>query len=397
MTLRNRIALYGAYFFGMAGIGFTLPYLPLYLVQRGLSERAVGLVSTLAAVAGLVQFPVGLLSDRLGRRKPFLVAALVLAWIATLALRRAHGPLALALVVALFAENGLCRSVVESLSGSEAAVLSEPGHLGSALGALRFWKPIGVVLMALGGGAVAERWGLDAILIAVAAFQFVAVVLALGIREPHVLTHGGDAPASRWWRDRTLWLFVATMVLFHVANAPGGVYLGLFLKGSLGAPDHVLSLAFVVSNVTWMLVVWPAGRVSDRIGRRPLLLAGWAAAASRLALVALSRTSTEVLSIQILDGLAQGLFAVAAAAWVTDWLGEPQRAATAQVIVGSSLVAGSALGPALAGCLIDVLGYRGMFAVLASVGGLATLIVAATVPGRTGVRGPRTWGTSRSH
>jgi DNA-binding NtrC family response regulator len=35
----------------VAGIGFTLPYLPLCLNERGLSGRAVGLVSTLAALA----------------------------------------------------------------------------------------------------------------------------------------------------------------------------------------------------------------------------------------------------------------------------------------------------------------------------------------------------------
>ena len=39
-----------AYFLGMAGIGFTLPYLPLYLDQLGLTDRTIGFVSTLAAV-----------------------------------------------------------------------------------------------------------------------------------------------------------------------------------------------------------------------------------------------------------------------------------------------------------------------------------------------------------
>ena len=34
MGLRNRIGLYGSYFLGMAGIGFTLPYLG----QEGLSD-----------------------------------------------------------------------------------------------------------------------------------------------------------------------------------------------------------------------------------------------------------------------------------------------------------------------------------------------------------------------
>ena len=72
MDWRNRIGLYGAYFLGVSGIGFTLPYLPLYLGQQGLSDRSIGLIATLAAVAGLAQFPMGLWSDRLGSRKPFL-------------------------------------------------------------------------------------------------------------------------------------------------------------------------------------------------------------------------------------------------------------------------------------------------------------------------------------
>ena len=57
------------------------------------------------------------------------------------------------------------------------------------------------------------------------------------------------------------------MVLFHAANAPGGVYLGLFLKRDLHAPERMLAYAFVVSMVAWMLVVWPAGWLADRCGR----------------------------------------------------------------------------------------------------------------------------------
>jgi len=44
MDWRNRIGLYGSYFLGMAAIGFTLPYLPLYLGEKGLSDRAIGIV-----------------------------------------------------------------------------------------------------------------------------------------------------------------------------------------------------------------------------------------------------------------------------------------------------------------------------------------------------------------
>ena len=92
MDLRNRIGLYGSYFFGVAAIGFTLPYLPLYLAEnKGLSDRAIGIVSTLAALASLAQFPIGIWSDRVGSRKPFLIAALALILVSTSALPEASG------------------------------------------------------------------------------------------------------------------------------------------------------------------------------------------------------------------------------------------------------------------------------------------------------------------
>ena len=117
MDWRNRIGLYGSYFFGVAGIGFTLPYLPLYLRREGLSVQAISLISTLAALAGLAQFPVGIWSDRLRTRKPFLIAALGILTLATGLLHGTHHGLWLALLVVLFAENGICRAVVESLTG----------------------------------------------------------------------------------------------------------------------------------------------------------------------------------------------------------------------------------------------------------------------------------------
>ncbi len=293
MDWRNRIGLYGSYFLGMAAIGFTLPYLPLYLGEKGLSDRAIGIVSTLAALSALAQFPVGLWSDRIGWRKPFLVVALAVAAVSTLLLREAHGVIWLGFLVILFAENGISRAVVESLSGAEAAALAPPGGVGAALGALRFWKPIGIVMVALLGSWISEQYGVGAILVPLAVAQILAVVAALLIHETHGQNQSTEAThpnttvrsmtrvldsesASGWFpKDPGLWTFVVAMIMYHAANAPGGVYLGLFLKRDLHAPDRMLAYAFAVSMVAWMLVVWPGGRLADRWGRKPLLVAGW--------------------------------------------------------------------------------------------------------------------------
>ncbi|WP_202947209.1 MFS transporter, partial [Zavarzinella formosa] len=151
METRNRIGLYGAYFFGMAGIGFCLPFLPLYLKEeKGFSDRGIALVWVISAAAGLLQFPLGLWSDRVGARKPFLVAVLAVLALATclLPLADAEGPggwLALGLLVVLFSENGACRATIESLAGAEATRLAAPGKVGAALGALRVWRPVAIV------------------------------------------------------------------------------------------------------------------------------------------------------------------------------------------------------------------------------------------------------------
>jgi hypothetical protein len=290
-------------------------------------------------------------------------------------------------LVVLFAENGVCRAVIESLSGAEAAALARPGEVGAALGALRTWKPIGIVAVALSGSLLAERYGVGSILIPLTVVQGLGFVAALLIHEDLNVRHASRPAAApvtsggAWFsKDPALWSFVAAMVFFHAANAPGGVYLGLFLNRDLHAPERLLAYAFAVSMVAWMLVVWPAGWLADRWGRRPLLIAGWGVMALRLALVAVAQTPWQVIANQTLDGVGNAMFAVLAAAWVTDRLADPRRAGEAQVIVGSCLVLGSALGPAAAGFLVGPLGYRGLFAALAGVGALATAIVVFLVP-----------------
>ena len=417
MDIRNKIGLYGSYFLCMAGIGFILPYLPLYLHQQGLSESAIGFVWTAAALAGLLQFPLGVWSDRLKARKPFLLAALTVLTAATYFLHGASSALGLAVLAVLFAENGPCRATVESLAGAEAVHLAPPNQVGAALGALRFWRPIGIMVVALVGGILIDPYGwasfllperlvdtiaaqhytLGSIVLILVFVQGSGLLAALLIHEKQPteailsrdrqgavlppLPHGrGSEVPHPVWRDSRLWVFVAAMVLFHAAAAPGGAYLGLFVKQDLGASDGFLPSLFIVMMIAWMLLVRPAGRWADRLGRKPLLVLGWSAMSSRLLLLAVAQSPQQVLFIQLLDGLAQGMFGVLAAAWVTDRFADPRRAGEAQVLVGSCLVLGSALGPLVAGMAFPLLGYRGLFALLSGIAGVATLLVLFWVP-----------------
>jgi MFS family permease len=392
MSWRNGIGLYGAYFLGVSGIGFTLPFLSPYLAEKGLTEQEIGVLSTVAAVAGLMQFPLGFWSDRVGRRKPFLLVALALLVLATFLLYRAQGLLLVSFLVLLFAENGACRATVESLAGAEATHLAGPGRVGTALGILRFWKPIGIIAVALGGGILAEQYGIGSILVPLIGVQAVAFCLAFLIQERRQTAQDDlahlfrEKPHGRGWKDARLWVFVVAMVLFHTANSPGGVYLSLFLKRDLHASNRTLSHAFIVDMAAWMLVVWPAGRWADRIGRKPLLILAWTIMAVRMVCDAVAGTAAQVVAIEVLDGTANGLFAVLAAAWVTDRFADPRRVGQAQVLVGSCLVFGSAVGPLLSALVVGPLGYRGLFWLLAGIGTAATLLIVTLVPETLGNR-----------
>jgi MFS family permease len=384
MDLRNRLGLHGAYLLATAAIGFTLPYLPLYLSQRGLSDQAIGVISTLAALSALGQFPIGVWSDRLSARKPFILAALAVLASATIALPWASGLMGLGIVVVFFAENGIGRAVIESQTGALAVALA-PGEVGRALGRLRFWKPIGIIVVALVGGRLVDRLGLDVMMIPLAAASVVGFLLALLIHEPSSEPQSSTCVTAAQLRpiinrDPALWWFITVMVLFHAANAPAGVYLGLFLTRDLAAGPHQLADAFVVSMIMWMIVARPAGVLADRFGRRPLLIVCWAAMALRLLLLSWAGGPRSVIAIQALDGFANGLFAVLAAAWVTDRLGGMASAGRAQAIVGTSLVLGSAVGPAASAVMVDQLGYRGLFTLLAGLGFLALGLLVALVP-----------------
>src|SRR5439155_19143061 len=83
----------------------------------------------------------------------------------------------------LFAENGICRATIESLSGAAATCLAPPAEVGAALGALRFWKPISIVLVALAGGVIAEHAGVGAVLLPLTVLQVLSVGTVLLLHE----------------------------------------------------------------------------------------------------------------------------------------------------------------------------------------------------------------------
>ncbi|WP_313140959.1 MFS transporter [Stenotrophomonas sp.] len=131
----------------------------------------------------------------------------------------------------------------------------------------------------------------------------------------------------------------------------------------LGQGASPLALAWVTN--AFMLIfgglLLAAGALADRLGRRRVFLAGTAGFAAATACVCLA---PDLLWLDIARGL-QGIAAAAAlasgtAALAQAWQG-PGRA-RAFALLGTTFGAGLALGPLLAGVLLHVAGWRGVFA-----------------------------------
>ncbi|NKE55643.1 MFS transporter [Lentzea sp. PSKA42] len=89
-----------------------------------------------------------------------------------------------------------------------------------------------------------------------------------------------------------------------------------------------------------------AGHLTDRIGRRPLLLAGTALAATSLALTALATDLTTIIALRLLLGVAEAAFFVAGFAALVD-IAPPDRLGEALSLNSLGLYLGLAAGPPL--------------------------------------------------
>jgi MFS family permease len=141
------------------------------------------------------------------------------------------------------------------------------------------------------------------------------------------------------------------------------------------APESFIALTFIVDMAAWLIVVFPTGWLADRYGWKPLLIMAWLLLAVRNGMLSVATQHWELIVLKILDGIANGMFAVLAASWVVKWLGDRNGSAEAHAIVGVSLVLGSALGTLASGLSVEWLGYRDLFAALAVAALIATVVL----------------------
>jgi predicted MFS family arabinose efflux permease len=194
-----------------------------------------------------------------------------------------------------------------------------------------------------------------------------------------------DAPAAR---RALVTLWCAWLVLMIGVNLATPLY-PVYAK-RFGFSSLVLTVIFAV----YALVLAPSllffGRLSDRFGRRLVILLGLGAAAGGLVMFAAASSTGWLFGARALQGLAVGMISGAATAALVelDVFGDDRRPA---MLAGLAQAGGSALGPLLAGVLAEWapdprrLAFVALLALTVAAGSLS---LALLPPNRTGQQEP---------
>ena len=272
-------------FFTDVSSEMILHLVPLYLTALGAGVHVVGLVEGVAkALTGCLKLVAGHVADRFRMRKGLAVAgyavsalakpffAVVTSWPGVATVRwaeRVGKGLRTAPRDALLAD-----SAAEDERGFVFGFHRAADTLGAVVG---LGVAIAVVasVQAASGDLAPETFRRLVWIAVVPAFLAVAV-LALGARDvplstpikKHDVGFGGAGGLGR-----PFWIFLAWVALFDLGDSSDAFLVLRASERGLGVvPILCLLLVF---NLVYALVSTPAGRWSDRVGRRRVLILGW--------------------------------------------------------------------------------------------------------------------------
>ncbi len=252
--------------------------LPLYLTAEvGMGLVAYGFVDGLyQGVSALLRVAGGYAGDRHDRPKWVAVAGYGISAASRLAMVPAHG---LASITAVITADRLGKGLRTAPRDALIADVTEPGMLGRAFGVHRALDTLGAavgpllafaVLAAVPGG-YSSIWVVS---FAVAVVGFAVLVLAVPDRRT---AGGGGRPAARdllrvMVSARLRGPLVACALLGFCTVGDGFLYLSLQRRDGFAA--QWFPLLYVGTNISYLCLAVPLGRLADRIGRTPVFLGG---------------------------------------------------------------------------------------------------------------------------
>jgi predicted MFS family arabinose efflux permease len=370
------------------GVG---PYLSVFLKGgEHWDAGAIGIVMAASSIAAAVcQVPAGLLVDAT-RTKRLLIAASGL-MVAVGCLLIVLFPQFLA-VVAAQAMLGAASAVIPPAIAALSLGLVGRRLFDARISRNESFNHGGNFLAAVLAGGLGQYVGYHWIFYLVCGFAVASAVVVTLIKPAeidHDRARGGEDAAGGKplaFRDllkrRDLLVFLASVVLFHFGNAAMLPMAGQVLAVSHPGSDTIaLSACIIAAQLVMVGVAWAVGRASARgTGRKTIFLVALAVLPVRGVLFSFTTSPYGVVAIQLLDGVAAGIFGVVSVLIASDLMRGTGRFNLAQGLTALAVGIGAALSNATAGFVVQWFGYATGFLYLAGVAGCALVFFAVLMP-----------------
>lgn len=366
------------------------PYLNVFLVtQQHWSQSEVGLVTSLAGWLGLaVQTPIGAAIDATHRKREAIVLALVVLGAGALCIYAfpQFWPVLIA--------NTLI-AVVGDVFGPAVAALTlglvPQRLLARRMGRNAAFDHAGNVAVAALAGLVGWLFSQQAVFLLVPVFAVLSSLAVLSIpasaidqrRARGVEASAGEGPGDGekvsgmgiLVRCRPLLIFGSCALLFHFANAPLLPLVGQ--KLAVAHPEWatvMMSSCIIAAQLVMLPIAILVGRTADRLGRKPILLVGFAILPLRAFLYTLSDNSAWLIGVQLLDGVGAGVLTALTPLVIADLMRGTGRYNLAFGAVATMQGVGAATSGFVTGVIVDRFGYSAAFL---TAGAMALIALAA--------------------
>ncbi len=361
-----------------------MPVLSLFAESLGAGPERIGLIVSVSTITGvLLKLPSGALSDIYGRKMllrigvvAFGLPPFIYPFISDLnaltALRFVHG-----LATAIFAPSALA---------TVADLYKE--RRGAALGTYTACTQSGSLLGPFLGGWLAHAAGFPTAFVTAGIFGCIAILIFFSLHldePPPRVREKGLAPVIAEMgkgflavaRNRKVLITSSTDAAKMIANGALMAFLPLYGL-SIGLNAGEVGLLFSVQAFTSFFSKPVMGRVSDRIGRQPLIVLGLVICATTFIAMPQVESFAVMLLLSSGFGFGEAVVSSSSAALVAD-SSEFKRLGAGMGMQGTVMDIGHASGPLLAGFLIAHASYQGAFAVIAGIQILAAVAFWATM------------------
>src|SRR6266540_389111 len=353
------------------------PVLPTFAADLGALPELIGIIVAASTITGVCfKLPAGALSDVLGRKRMMVLGALFFAFPPFL-YPFVHGAWSL---LALRFVHGFATAIFSPVASAYVASLAETGR-GARLGWFSSANDIGATAGPLIGGFVlyfTSSYSLTYLLVgALGVLTLLFVLLLPDVDRP---AREAKAFATRAAEFRQgLAEVLRTPPIFVAAGIEAVMYLGygaflgflpIYAK-KIGLNDAQIAIVLGAQLALAMVAKPISGRVSDRVGRIPVIIIGLLLCATALPLIFRSESLTAFVLLAPLLGLGVGAVTPVTNALIAD-LASTRRLGAAMGVFGTIWDIGEAAGPIIAGFLIGGLGYAATFDVLTAVIALVT-------------------------